>query len=63
MWYQGGPIDDCTHVPGLFSQSSADSEYNSEFTAVMAPSHSKIINIEVTKKYPDIVPEQAHLLI
>ena len=36
MFYQGGPIDHCTHVPGPVSQSSAESEYNSSFTAIMA---------------------------
>ena len=28
IFYQGGLIDHGTHVPGTFSQSSAESEYN-----------------------------------
>ena len=34
--YQGGQIDYGTHVPGPVSQSSAESEYNSAYTAGMA---------------------------
>ena len=28
IFYQGGPIDRGTHVPGLVAQSNAESEYN-----------------------------------
>ena len=28
IFYQGGPIDHGTHVPGPVAQSSAESEYN-----------------------------------
>ena len=28
IFYQGGPIDHDTHVPGPVAQSSAESEYN-----------------------------------
>ena len=28
VFYQGGTIDNFTHVPGSVSQSSAESEYN-----------------------------------
>ena len=28
IFYQGGPIDHGTYVPGTISQSSAESEYN-----------------------------------
>ena len=28
MFYQCGPVDNCTHVPGPVPQSSYDSEYN-----------------------------------
>ena len=28
IYYQGGPIDHSTHVPGPVAQSSAESEYN-----------------------------------
>ena len=33
LFYQGVPIDHCTHVPGAVDQSSAESEYNSAGTA------------------------------
>ena len=36
IFYQGEPIDHGTHVPGPFSKSSAESEYNSACTAGMA---------------------------
>ena len=28
LFYQGGPIDNCTHVPGPVAQSSAEIDYN-----------------------------------
>ena len=33
IFYQGGPIDHVTHVPGPVSQYSAESEYNAACTA------------------------------
>ena len=36
IFYQGGPIDHGTHVPGTVAQSSAESEYNAACTAGMA---------------------------
>ena len=38
-FYQGGPIDHGTHVPGPVAQSSAESEYNAACTAGMALAH------------------------
>ena len=35
VFYQGGPIDNCTHVSGPVAQHSAESEYNVSCTAVM----------------------------
>ena len=40
MFYQGGTIDHCTHVPVPVSKSSAESEYNAACTAGMALAHS-----------------------
>ena len=40
--YQGGPIDHFTHVPGSVSKSSAESEYNSACTAIIALSHLRM---------------------
>ena len=39
IFYQGGPIDHGTHVTGPVSQYSAESEYNTECTAVMDLAH------------------------
>ena len=36
IFYQGGPIDHGTHVPGPVAQSIAESEYNAACTAGMA---------------------------
>ena len=36
MFYQGGWIDHCTHVPGTVAQYNADSGYNVAYTAGMA---------------------------
>ena len=33
IFYQGGPIDHGSHVPGPVTQSSAESEYNAACTA------------------------------
>ena len=33
IFYKGGTIEHSTHVPGLVSQSSTESEYNAECTA------------------------------
>ena len=35
IFYQGGPIDHGTHVPGPVAQSSVESEYNAACTAGM----------------------------
>ena len=39
IFYQGGPIDHGTHVPGPVSQPSAESEYNTACTAGLALAH------------------------
>ena len=56
MFYQGGSIDHCTHVPGPVSESSSESEYNTACTAVMYQAHFKIINIYFSKKGTYVVP-------
>ena len=50
MFYQGGPIDHCTHVPGPFYQSSAESEYNTACTAGMNLAHFRMTNNEFLNK-------------
>ena len=61
--YKGGPIDHCTHVPGPFAQSSAESEYNAEFTALMSLAHFRMLNDELFNKDTYVDPEQAPLII
>ena len=36
IFYQGGPIDHGTYVPGPVSESSAESDYNAACTAVIS---------------------------
>ena len=36
VFYQGGPIDPWTHVPGPVAQPRAESDSNTEFNAWMA---------------------------
>ena len=63
LFYQGGKIDHCTHVPGPVSHYSAESEYNEAFTAEMDLAHFRTINNELMKKDTDVVLEQAPLII
>ena len=42
IFYQGGPIDHATHVPGPVSQSSVESEYNAACTTGMALAHFRM---------------------
>ena len=52
IFYQVGPIDHGTHVPGPVSQSSAESEYNGECTAGMALAHFRMLIHEFLNKDP-----------
>ena len=63
IFYQSGPIDNGTHVPGPDSQSSAESEYNAACTAGMSLSHFIMLINEFLNKDPNIVPEEAPLII
>ena len=63
VFYQCGPIDHCTHVPGPVSQSSPESDYITACTAVMDLSHFSMLNNELLNKDPDVVPEQEPLII
>ena len=62
-FYQGGPIDHVTHVPGPVAQSSAESEYNEACTAGMALAHFIMLIYELLNQNPDIVPEEALLTV
>ena len=50
IFYQGGPIDHGTHVPGPVAQSSSESEYNSACTAGMALAHFRMLIKELLKR-------------
>ena len=63
IFYQGGPIDHGTHVPGPVAQSSAESEYNAACTAGMDLAHFRMLIHEVLNKDPEIVPEEATLIV
>ena len=56
IFYQGGPIDHVTHVPGPVDQSSTESEYNEACIEGMALAHFIMLIHEFLKKYPDIFP-------
>ena len=43
IFYQGGPIDHGTHVPGPVSQSIAEIEFNAACTARMALAHFRML--------------------
>ena len=55
LFSQGGPIDHCTHVPGLVAQYSAEIEYNSARTTGMDLEHFRMLNKELSNKDPYVV--------
>ena len=63
IFYQGGPIDHCTHVPGPFSQSTVESDYNASCTAGMDPAHFRMLKTYLLNKYVYVAPEQATPII
>ena len=63
LFYQGGPIDHITHVPVTVAQSSAESEYNAACTTGISFEHFRILIHKILNKDPDIVPEEAPLIV
>ena len=63
IFYQGGPIDHGTYVPGPVAQSIAESEYNAACTEGMALTHFRMLINELLNKDPDIVPKEAPLIV
>ena len=61
-FYQVGPIDHGTHVPGPVAQSSAESEYNASCTEGIALANFRMLIHEFLNKDPDIVPEENPLI-
>ena len=52
-----------THVPGPVAQSSAENEYNAACTTGMALAHFRMLIHELLNEDPDIVPEEAPLIV
>ena len=63
IFYQGGPIDHGTHVPGPVAQPSSESEYNAACTEGMALSHFRMLIHEFLNEDPDMVPKEAPLIV
>ena len=63
IFYQVGPIYHGTHVPGPVAQSGAQSEYNVACTAEMALAQFRMLIHEFLNKGPDIVPDEAPLIL
>ena len=64
VFYQGGRIDDCTHVPGIVAQYSADSGYNAAYTAGMALEYLRMLNYDLLNKEIYLFPEQSpHIIL
>ena len=63
IFFQGGTIDHGTHVPVPFAQSSAESEYDVECTAVRALENFRMLIHELLNKDIGIVPEEYPLII
>ena len=63
MFYHGGTIDHCKHVPVPVDQYSAESEYNASCTSVISLANFRMLNSKLLNKDPDVVPEQSPLII
>ena len=63
IFYQGGPIDNGTHVPVPVAQSSAESEYNAACTEGMALAHFRMLVHELLNEYQYMVPKEASLIV
>ena len=63
IFYQGGPLDNGTHVPVPVAQSSAESEYNASCTAGMALANLIMVVHELLNEDPDMVPKEAPLIV
>ena len=63
IFYQGGSIDNGTHVPVPVAQSSAESEYNAACTAGMALAHFIMLVNDLLNEDTDMVPKEAPLIV
>ena len=56
IFYQDGPIDHGTHVPGPVAQSSVEIEYNVQCISGMVLAYFRMFIHEFLSKDPDIRP-------
>ena len=56
MFYQGGPIYHCTHVPGTVAQPSSESNYNEACTAGISLAHLGIRKNDLLNNDTYMVP-------
>ena len=63
IFFQVGPIDHGTYVPGTLAQPIAESEYNTSCTSGMDLAHFRMLINELLKKYPYMCPEEDPLII
>ena len=63
IFYQGGTIDNFTHVPVPVDQSSAEIKYNVACSSGISLEHFRMLIHELLKKDPDIVSDKAPLII
>ena len=63
IFYQSGPIDHGTHVPGPVAKSSAESEYNAACNAGMALAHFRMLVHEFLNEDSDMVPKEDPLIV
>ena len=63
IFYQGGPIDHGTNVPGPVAQSSAESQYNAACTTGMDLAHFRMLIHELLNQDPDMIPKEYTLIV
>ena len=63
IYFQCGPIDHGTYIPGPVYHSSTESEYNAACTAGMTLAHFRMSIHEFLNKDPDVVSEEATIII
>ena len=63
IFYQGGPIDHGTHVPGPVDQISAESEYTAACTAGMDLAHFRMLIHKLLNEDLDMFPKEAPLIV
>ena len=63
IFYQCGPIDHGTLVPGPVAQSSAEIGYNVSCTAGISLAHFIVLVHKLLNEDPDMVPKESPLIV